>query len=199
MVGAVRPGRSRLVRIIAGALKGRRLSSPTWSGLRPTSDRLRETLFNILGDRVVDSSVLDACAGTGAIGFEALSRGAAQVTFIDRDMRATDMIQSHAARFEIADRCEVVCDRLPEALGHTRPGRYDVVVLDPPYDAPEIGDILSAVRTRLARDGILILEAGRQSPPPEVDGLERVRQVVSGRSSLNFYRSMPPGDDHHGK
>ncbi len=192
------------MRIIAGALKGRRLSSPSWSGLRPTSDRLRETLFNILGDRVVDSSVLDACAGT--IGFEALSRGAAQVTFIDRDMRATDMIQSHASRFEIADRCEVVCGRLPEALGHTRPGCYDVVVLDPPYDAPEIGDILSAVRTRLARDGILILEAGRQSPPPEVDGLECVRQVVSGRSSLNFYRSMtardssmPPGGDHHGK
>ena len=74
--------------MIAGALKGRRLKTPTWEGLRPTSDKLRETLFNVLGPRVAGARVLDAFAGTGALGIEAISRGAAWVVFLDQDPRA---------------------------------------------------------------------------------------------------------------
>ena len=80
------------VRVIAGLLKGRRLEAPQWAGLRPTSDGLRETLFNILFDRPAGARVLDACAGTGALGIEALSRGAHHVVFIDDDRRATDLV-----------------------------------------------------------------------------------------------------------
>ncbi len=79
------------IRIIAGSLKGRRLASPDWPGLRPTSDRLRETLFNVLADTVVGARVLDGFAGTGAVGIEAISRGAAHVTFVERDPRAVDL------------------------------------------------------------------------------------------------------------
>src|SRR5918993_627519 len=88
------------MRVIAGSLKGRRLDTPTWPGLRPTSDKLRETLFNVLQGRLPGARVLDVYAGTGAVGIEALSRGAAHVTFVERDARARKLIEknlSHAA------------------------------------------------------------------------------------------------------
>ena len=91
------------MRVIAGRLKGRRLNSPSWDGLRPTSDKLRETLFNILAPRIAGARVLDAYAGTGALGIEALSRGAARVTFIERDRRAQALIEENLARCGIAD------------------------------------------------------------------------------------------------
>src|SRR5438477_4535718 len=80
------------MRVIAGSLKGRRLKPPTWEGLRPTSDKLRETLFNVIGPRVAGARVLDGYAGTGAIGIEAISRGAAHVTFVEADRRAQILI-----------------------------------------------------------------------------------------------------------
>jgi 16S rRNA (guanine(966)-N(2))-methyltransferase RsmD len=83
------------MRIIAGTHKGRRLASPDWPGLRPTSDKLRETLFNVLGPSVADARVLDGFAGTGAVGIEALSRGAAHVTFLERDRRAAGLIEEN--------------------------------------------------------------------------------------------------------
>src|SRR5512138_446517 len=80
------------MRVIAGRYKGRRLKAPTWDGLRPTSDKLRETLFNILAPRIAGARVLDGYAGTGAVGIEALSRGAGHVTFVETDRRATALI-----------------------------------------------------------------------------------------------------------
>ena len=177
------------MRIITGTLKGRRLSSPTWPELRPTSDRLRETLFNILGDRVLEATVLDACAGTGALGFEALSRGAVAVTFIDRDRRATDFISDHATRFGVTDRCSVICATIPPVDRDRLSTPFDLVLLDPPYDAPEIGDILSSVGVCLTETGVLVLENDRRAVTPVVRGLEAVRRVVSGGSRLDFYRS----------
>ncbi len=86
------------MRVIAGTLKGRRLKAPTWEGLRPTSDKLRETLFNVLAPSVVDARVLDGFAGTGALGIEAISRGAQDVTFIEHDERAVTLITDNLAR-----------------------------------------------------------------------------------------------------
>src|SRR5918996_2883423 len=85
------------MRVIAGRLKGRRLKAPAWEGLRPTSDKLRETLFNILAPRIDGARVLDGFAGTGAVGIEALSRGAAHVTFIEADRRAVALIEDNLA------------------------------------------------------------------------------------------------------
>src|SRR5688500_1959606 len=90
------------MRVIAGRCKGRRLRTPTWDGLRPTSDKLRETLFNILAPRIEGARVLDGYAGTGAVGLEALSRGAAHVTFVDRDRRAVRLIEDNLAACGIA-------------------------------------------------------------------------------------------------
>ena len=84
------------MRIIGGSLKGRRLETPDWPGLRPTSDKLRETLFNVLAPRIEDARLLDGYAGTGAVGIEAISRGAAHVTFVEQDRRAAALIAANA-------------------------------------------------------------------------------------------------------
>src|SRR5512144_2270520 len=126
------------MRVIAGRYKGRRLASPRWSGLRPTSDKLRETLFNILAPRIEGARVLDGFAGTGAIGIEALSRGAAHVTFVERDPRAVALIESNLARCAIGDRYAIIRARF---AGTERPpdgGSFDLIFLDPPYGATEL-------------------------------------------------------------
>ena len=103
------------MRMIAGTLKGRRLDAPSWDGLRPTSDKLRETLFNVLAPRIAEASFLDGYAGTGAVGIEALSRGAASVTFVERDPRAVALIESNLQRCAVSDRYAIIRARFADA------------------------------------------------------------------------------------
>jgi 16S rRNA (guanine966-N2)-methyltransferase len=132
------------MRIVAGTLKGRRLQAPNWDGLRPTSDKLRETLFNVLAPRIQDARVLDGYAGTGAVGIEALSRGAAHVTFVERDPRAAALIEGNLKHCGVSDRYAIIRARF---AGTERPpvaGAFDVIVLDPPYGAAELSAALDA-------------------------------------------------------
>src|SRR5437870_3843965 len=130
------------MRVIAGDLKGRRLKAPSWEGLRPTSDKLRETLFNILASRVAGARVLDGYAGTGAIGIEAASRGAAHVTFVDSDRRAQALIAENMAHCGIADCCAIIRGTVARALDRLRAERstFDIAVFDPPYEQPPAAD-----------------------------------------------------------
>ncbi len=176
------------MRVIGGTFKGRRLRSPRWKGLRPTSDRLRETLFNVLGDGVRNARVLDGCAGTGALGIEALSRGARQVVFVEVDRLATALIEENVVTCGVSEWVVIVRGALPGVLGHrSASGRFDLVLLDPPYDHPRIGAILSAAGEKLTVDGRLFLERTRRSTTYVVDGLEHVRSVTSGDSVLDIY------------
>jgi 16S rRNA (guanine966-N2)-methyltransferase len=174
------------MRIIAGTLKGRRLESPKWDGLRPTSDKLRETLFNVLGPRVAGARVLDAYAGTGAIGIEALSRDAAHVTFADKDARAVALVGENLRRCGVSDRYVIIRFRfVPESLPT---GSFDLAVLDPPYDEPDLTAAVAAVEPLVAPGGLLVLEYARRRPSPESVGrLMRTRVLVSGDSALAFY------------
>src|SRR6476646_4066854 len=104
------------MRVIAGAYRGRRLKAPTWEGLRPTSDKLRETLFNVLAPRIEGARVLDGYAGTGALGLEALSRGASSVTFVERDRRAQQLIAGNLARCGIADGYAIIGSTVLQAI-----------------------------------------------------------------------------------
>ena len=176
------------MRIIGGAHRGRRLSTPRWEGLRPTSERLRETLFDILNARVAGARVLDGCAGTGAVGLEALSRGAAHVVFIDRDPRAVSLIRRNVAACGFADRCLVRRGALPAVLRRAAPGTFDLVLLDPPYDAPDVGAMLAAAAACLAPESRLVIEHARRAPPPVPPALEPLRSVRAGDSVLGFYR-----------
>lgn len=181
------------MRVIAGLYRGRILKSPSDSKTRPTSDRLRETIFNILNPTIHDETrFLDLCAGTGAIGIEALSRGAAFVTFVDRSRRACALIEENLDTLGIAEtETEVV--NLPAetfaARNHTAP--WDIAFYDPPYDA-DYSLVLNEFRTSpdnlLAHSGLLIVEHhAKNEVPDEVGELRRWRVLKQGETRLSFY------------
>ena len=176
------------LRIVAGSLRGRRLETPDWAGLRPSGDRLRETLFNVLGQDLSGWRVLDAFAGTGAVGIEALSRGAAHALFVDRDARALDLVSRNLARCELTDRHALLRATLGEATGPALTETFDLIFLDPPYEVSPVGAV-GQLESALAPDGLLVVEYARgQRPPRRMGGLERFREVTAGGSALGFYR-----------
>jgi 16S rRNA (guanine(966)-N(2))-methyltransferase RsmD len=184
------------MRIIAGTLKGRRLKTPTWSGLRPTSDKLRETLFNVIAPRIAGARVVDAFAGSGALGIEALSRGAAWVTFVEHDRRAQALIAENLAICGISRGYAII--RAPAARAFaTLPAAsapfdpFDIVLLDPPYDVAA-EEALDGVDRLIAPDGVVIFEHARRQPAPgEAGRLVRTRELASGDSALAFYSCRP--------
>ena len=177
------------IRIIAGSLKGRRIAGPEWPGLRPTSDRLRESLFNVLGGSVAGARVLDGFAGTGAVGIEALSRGAVHVTFVEQDPRALGLIGENLTRCGVTGgytilRADMATARLPAV--------FDLIFLDPPYVmAP--GEAVAAAAGVMAPGGRLVVEHARRSvPAASVGGLALTRTLTAGDSALSFYRHETP-------
>lgn len=182
------------MRVIAGTLKGRRIDSPDWEGLRPTSDKLRETLFNVLATRIQGAQVLDGFAGTGAVGIEALSRGAAHVTFVERDPRAVTLIESNLTRCGVSDRYAIIRARF---AGTERPpgsGSFDVIFLDPPYGEIELLSAIDTAEPLVQEDTLLIVEHARRDAGPESRGaLVRTRLLTSGDSALAFYRQRTTG------
>jgi 16S rRNA (guanine966-N2)-methyltransferase len=150
----------RVLRIIGGRHRGRRVRFPAGVAIRPTPDRVRETLFNWLQPRIAGARVLDLFAGSGALGLEALSRGASQVTFVERDRRAADAIRALLEEW----REPGASVHVAEALQWLRSGPryvtsnavpYDIVFLDPPYDSP----LLAEAARMLAQDGLLAADA----------------------------------------
>lgn len=182
------------MRIIAGTLKGRVLQAPNWDGLRPTSDRLRETVFNILAPRIEDARVLDVCAGTGAVGIEALSRGAAAVTFVESDRRAVALIEANLRKCGVTGRYTI--DRRDARAPASQPpgGPFDIVFLDPPYAQSSLEPWVEMAAAHVAAGGIVVLEhASRLEPPTQVQGLHLVRRLRQGDSALAFYAPGAPG------
>ncbi len=177
------------MRIIAGSLKGRRVESGTWPGLRPTSDQLRETLFNILAPHVAGARVLDGFAGTGAVGIEALSRGAAHVTFVERDRRAAALVSGNVRRCGVESACAIIRAGFERAARRDLPAAaFDLVLLDPPYDE-DLEPIVTLAAPLVAGAGQLVLEHARRQAAPEAAGdLVRVREVRAGDSALAIYR-----------
>ena len=176
------------MRIIAGTNKGRTLTAPKWDGLRPTSDKLRETLFNIIAPHLDGARVLDVFAGTGAIALEALSRGAAAATCIEHDRRAARLIEENRALCGEAERCVIIRDTVERALSTpVSGGPFDIVVLDPPYDYAALERALREAATQRAPGGLLVLEHAARLPPPAPAGLAITRTVKSGDSALTFY------------
>lgn len=177
------------MRIIAGTLKGRRLTPPRWDGLRPTSDKLRETLFNVLGPAVEGQRVLDAYAGTGAVGIEALSRGATHVTFVESDRRAADLIEQNLSRCGVSDRYAIIRVEFARARQRLTGADFDVIFLDPPYGADELAKALKTAAELASSHTLVIAEhAKRDKVPANAGPLTLTRDLVSGDSALAFYR-----------
>ena len=144
------------VRIVGGAWRGRRLPVPPVAGLRPTPDRVRETLFNWLASAITGARCLDLYAGTGALGFEALSRGAAHVVFVERHPRAVTRLRQSAAALG-AD-CAVFAGNASAFLADAT-ARFDVIFLDPPYDI-DPGPVCRVLKDRLTAQGLVYVERG---------------------------------------
>lgn len=177
---------SRL-RLTGGVARGLPLVEPKGHRLRPTSGLVREALFNILGDTVAGARVLDLYAGTGSLGLEALSRGAACATFIDAEGAACQAILQSAGRAGFADRVTVIRGRLPGAL-RSVDGQFDLVFCDPPYAADESASSVMAAADVLAPHGRIVSEHASRYNPPEVLGrLVLQDRRVYGDTALAWY------------
>lgn len=181
------------MRIIAGEYRGRVLKSPIDNRTRPTSDRLRETLFNVLAPQIgEDTRLLDLCAGTGAIGIEALSRGAEFVTFVDKSRRSCALIEENLDLLGIEEsKTEVVALPAENFTGREHKLGWDVVFYDPPYDS-NYGLVLfdfGVEDARLLReDGVLVAEHHAKNSLPDASGqLRRWRLLKQGDTCLSFY------------
>jgi 16S rRNA (guanine966-N2)-methyltransferase len=178
------------MRVIAGTLKGRRLQTPSWDGLRPTSDKLRETLFNVLAARVEGARVLDGFAGTGAVGIEALSRGAAHVTFVESDPRAARLVQRNLDHSRVGDRYAIIRARFADASCRLSAGSFGLVFLDPPYRSEDMPGVLEAAAPLVAPDGLVVLEhARRDFAPAAAASIMKTRDIFSGDSALAIYEA----------
>lgn len=164
------------MRIIGGAWRRRRIAIPEGVDLRPTPDRVRETLFNWLGAIPSGAVCLDLFAGTGALGFEALSRGAARAVLVERDREAADALER--VRDELKAPAEIVCDDAMEYLARGG-GPFDLVFVDPPYAEPVEG-VLDALRRWLRPAARIYLERERGDFWPEPDWLEWSRRGTAG-------------------
>jgi 16S rRNA (guanine966-N2)-methyltransferase len=178
------------MRVIAGQFKGRNLKSPPSMDVRPTSDRLRETLFNVIAARVPGARFLDLCAGSGAVGIEALSRGAAHATFVDRSRRSCQLIEANLELCKVPEeQRDIYCAEVSEFVRQWDGDIWDLVFLDPPYNADYTRILhLLASSALLSDSGILIVEHHHKTKLPESIGkLRRTRVLKQGDSSLSFY------------
>ena len=178
------------MRVIAGSAKGRQLA-PVPAGVRPVSDMAREGLFSSLGDAVVGARALDLFAGTGALGIEALSRGAEEAVFVDRSPQALAAVRENLARTRLAERATVVRSDVRRFLDRPAADGFDLVFLDPPYDAG-VGDVLARLgEESLLRGGAtVVLTRGRRSSNDVIPVHWLVaRRLSYGDSVVTLFRS----------
>jgi len=170
------------MRIIAGSHRGRRIAAPKGRTTRPTADRVRESAFNLIGP-VDGADVIDLYAGSGALGLEALSRGAARATFVDSDRDACRVIDANLAALGL--RGAVLCQDVRRALARER-GVYDLVLCDPPY-GEDVTGLAPQLRRLLRANGLLVLEGSSRDEPPELAGLAIRTSRRYGSARLTLY------------
>ena len=182
------------MRVIGGSFRSRSLQAPAGLATRPTSDRLRETLFNVLAPRIESARFLDLYAGSGAVGIEALSRGAAEVVFIERAAPALKMLRANLDRLGLTAGFRIVPGSVAAFLRKPEAGApFDLVFLDPPYDAANeydaaLGLLGGAAASLLATGALVIAEHRRKEKLEEqYGGLGRTRLLVQGDAALSFY------------
>ncbi len=184
------------MRIIAGKYRGRTIKSPSNSKTRPTSDRLRETLFNILQSDVDRKTrFLDLCAGTGAVGIEAISRGADFAAFVDVSRLACTLMEENLKILGISKtKAEVFCSSAENFISREGTGLWNIVYFDPPYQSDYLSFLsIFAANTHelLAENGLLIIEHhGKNSMPGICGEIKRYRLLKQGETHLSFYKAV---------
>ena len=177
------------MRIVGGNLRGRVLRAPAGAATRPTSEKVREAVFDILGP-VAGDRVLDLFAGSGALGIEALSRGAAHATFVDAARPAVTAIRGNLRELGLTDRATVIPgDAVASAARHQPAGPWRLVFVDPPYRSDlAVRAVLALPGEHLTRDAVVVIEHDRRNPPPETLGsLLRTDQRRYGDTLISFF------------
>jgi len=174
------------MRVIAGSARGVPLSAPRDQGTRPITDRVKETLFAILGDRVADARVVDLYAGSGAIGIEALSRGAASVDFVEQGRQALASIRANLERTHLGDDARVHATNVERFLVVPGRGPWDLAILDPPYELSVIVAPLRAMRPHLAPAATVVIKHFWRNEMGGVEGITVTRQRRFGETMLTF-------------
>jgi len=181
------------MRVISGASKGRRLLTPRRPSIRPTSDRVKESIFNILGEEVQDKVVLDLFAGTGNLGIEALSRGATRAFFVEKGRQALRLIQRNLLQCGMEGRYEILPKDVHRAIGilKQRGESFDLILMDPPYEKGLIQKTLKKLNSEKIyhEDSILIIEHDRREPLPHVIAKwSLIRQRRIGDTVVSFLK-----------
>lgn len=185
------------MRVIAGKYRGRNLKSPPSLEVRPTSDRLRETLFNVIAPRIEGARFLDLCAGSGAVGIEALSRGTLHVTFVDQSPKMCALVKSNLDLCRIDEGESVVVqseahDYLRRLVRRPGVSPFDIVFFDPPYAddyLPTLDTFGAHASSLLTESGLLIVEHHHKNElKDEVGSIIRSRVLKQGDSALSFYQ-----------
>jgi 16S rRNA (guanine966-N2)-methyltransferase len=188
------------MRIIAGRFKGRRLASVAGPGLRPTTDRVREAVFSSLGSEIENSDVLDLFAGTGAYGFEALSRGARLVVFVERNRKASQIIGSTVAALGVENHVRLISSDADVAIRRLSENkqRFGVIFIDPPYRSESIDTLIesSELASIVIEDGLVILETEFGSKVSEAfPSLTEIWQRRYGRTQIRVLRKADQAHD----
>jgi 16S rRNA (guanine966-N2)-methyltransferase len=181
------------MRVVAGSLRGRTIEAPDGDATRPTTDRTREAVFNSLASMGVldDAVVLDLYAGSGAMGIEALSRGARRCTFIERDRRALDSIRGNIRALDLSDRSSVVAGDVMASVVAQR--GVDLALVDPPYEFADWARLLEVLSIALGPDAVVVAESGRDLGEPEGWLVRRSKRY--GRTWVTFLERDVSGDD----
>jgi 16S rRNA (guanine966-N2)-methyltransferase len=180
------------MRVVAGVARGIPLRSPRGQATRPITDRVKETLFAILGERVIGAAFLDLYAGSGAIGIEALSRGAAQATFVERGRPALAAIRANLERTRFVGQATVVGGDVTTFLDGAVERRYDLAVLDPPYEERAILAPLERLTAHLAPGATVVVKHFWRTGIAVPNGLVSVRERRFGETMLTFLSTTGP-------
>ena len=179
------------MRLTGGTLRSRRLPTVPKRGVRPTPARVKESVFAILTAHVEDSVAIDLYAGSGALGFEALSRGAQWVTFVESNAQVAELLREAAEELDVLDRCEILTMRAERAVARIE-RKYDLVFVDPPYELGFPAGVLGMMRSRelLAQDAVIVFEhSGHTSP--ETPGFLVTREERYGDVVIAFMQAEP--------
>ncbi|MDD6762050.1 MAG: 16S rRNA (guanine(966)-N(2))-methyltransferase RsmD [Clostridiales bacterium] len=182
------------MRIISGSRRGHKLLEFEGRDVRPTTDRVKESIFNLIQDYISGAEVLDMFAGSGALSFEALSRGASYAVLLDNDSRSVELIKRNASELRFDSGCTVIQNSCFDYV--KRCGRkFDIIFLDPPYNKGYIEPVLASIVENdvLSDDGIIVLESDNTDFRSDIEGLDIYRQKKYGRTFITIYKKMQSG------
>lgn len=184
------------MRIIAGSARGRTFDAPQGRDTRPTLDRVRENVFNILQMKVRGAKVLDLFSGSGAMAFEAISRGASAAVLVDCDRAANAVQRQNAQKLRMQEQCRILmCDwQLAVNQLKAQGEKFDVVFLDPPYAMHDMTPVLDALRPLLTEDAVILLEHEAKTFPSTPDGFELYDNRKYGIAGVSFFRQWTTGE-----